>query len=83
MKRGSKVKPNPKKLCQRIRVNRNSEKTNSEGCFFNFFWCAPFGYLYFSYFRMNQDLVQELILAWFNPYPSSILDEMRFEPTNF
>jgi len=32
--------------------------------FFNiFFWCAPFGCLYFS--TMNQNWVQEWILAWF------------------
>jgi len=30
-----------------------------------FYWCAPFGYLYFSYFSiMNQNCVQKLILAW-------------------
>jgi len=30
-----------------------------------FFWFAPFGYLYFSYFStMNQNWVQESILAW-------------------
>ncbi len=33
--------------------------------FFNFFcWSAPFGYLYFLYFQMNQNWIQISILAW-------------------
>ncbi len=29
-----------------------------------FCWCATFGYLYFSYFQMNQNWVQKSITAW-------------------
>jgi hypothetical protein len=29
-----------------------------------FFWRAPFGYVYFLYFQMNQNWVQKSILAW-------------------
>jgi hypothetical protein len=37
-----------------------------------------------KYFRLNQNWVQELILAWLlAPFPSSILDETRFETTTF
>ncbi len=34
--------------------------------FVNTFWCAPFGYLYFS--TINQNWVQESILAWLWPH---------------
>jgi len=37
-----------------------------------FFWCVPFGYLYFYYFSyfstMNQNWAQESILAWLWPH---------------
>ncbi len=47
--------------------------------FENIFWCALFGYLPFLSFLclMNQDLVQESILAWLWNYQTS------FEPTIF
>jgi len=47
--------------------------------FLNIFWCSPFGHLYFSYVStMNQNWVPDL-----TPFPFSILDETRFEPTTF
>jgi hypothetical protein len=51
------------------------------------FFCrfAPFGYLYFSYFSMNEPELGAGIdpgMA-FNPFPSSILDKTRFKPTTF
>jgi hypothetical protein len=52
-------------------------------CFIVFCRFAPFGYLYFSYFSMNEPELGagiDLCMA-FNPFPSSILDETRFEPT--
>jgi hypothetical protein len=55
--------------------------------FFQMVFCrfATFGYLYFSYFYMNEP---ELGIGIdpgmaFNPFPSSILDKTRFEPTTF
>jgi hypothetical protein len=48
--------------------------------FFNFFWrIAPFGFLYFPYFSMNEPELGAGIdpgMA-FNPFPSSILDKAR------
>ncbi len=44
-----------------------------------FCWFAPFGYLYFSYFCMNEPELGAGIdpgIA-FNPFPSSILDKTR------
>ncbi len=58
-------------------------------CFNIFFRCAPFGYLYFSYFSiMSLNWVQESILAWIWPhfhllYSKYILYETRFKPTTF
>jgi hypothetical protein len=44
-----------------------------------FFWFAPFGNLYFSYFSMNEPELGAGINPGmaFNPFPSSILDKPR------
>ncbi len=47
--------------------------------FFFVWWFAPFGYLYFSYFSMNEPELGAGIDPGmvFNPFPSSILDKTR------
>ncbi len=49
------------------------------------FWCAPFGYLYFSYFFNNEAEKGARINPGMalTPFPSSIQDETRFKPTTF
>jgi len=48
------------------------------------FWCAPFGYLYFSYFFNEPELGAGIDPGMaLTTFPSSILDETRFEPTTF
>jgi hypothetical protein len=50
-----------------------------------FCWCAPFGYLYFSYFFYNElqlgaGIDPDMTLT---PFSSSILDKTRFKPITF
>jgi len=50
-------------------VCTNQNDNNAYIVFYNIFWCAPFGYLHFSYFSIvNQNWVQESILAWLWPH---------------
>ncbi len=56
-------------------------QSNKINWFLKSFFCrfAPFGYLYFSYFSINEPKLGAGIdpgLA-FNPFPSSILNKMR------
>jgi hypothetical protein len=49
-----------------------------------FCWCAPFGYLYFLYFSNEPEMGTEIDSGMvMKPFPSSLLDETRFEPTTY
>ncbi len=56
-----------KKLTRRgtkIEIGGNKVRINKVFIKYIFCWRAPFGNLYFLYFKMNQNWVQKSILAW-------------------